>query len=37
MTVNVREQPELARNYCVGVVPTAGAVDRTGPVIGRLA
>jgi hypothetical protein len=35
MTVNVREQPEPARNY--GVVPTAGAVDRTGPVIGRLA
>ena len=37
ITVNVREQPELARKYGVGVVPTAVAVDASGVVLARLA
>jgi hypothetical protein len=37
ITVDVRTQPQLARKYGVGVVPTAVAVDETGTVIARLA
>jgi thioredoxin-related protein len=33
----VRKQPELARKYGVGVVPTAVAVDGSGRVLARLA
>ena len=35
--VDVRERPELARKYGVGVVPTAVAVDGSGVVRARLA
>jgi uncharacterized protein DUF4395 len=35
--VDVRERPELARKYGVGVVPTAVAVDDAGVVRARLA
>jgi hypothetical protein len=37
LTVDVRRQPELARKYGVGVVPTAVAVDASGRVLARLA
>jgi hypothetical protein len=37
VTVDVREQPGLARKYGVGVVPTAVAVDVTGAVLARIA
>ena len=37
VTVDVREHPQLARKYGVGVVPTAVAVDDTGTVLARLA
>jgi hypothetical protein len=37
ITVDVRTQPQLARKYGVGVVPTAVAVDERGIVIARLA
>jgi hypothetical protein len=37
LTVDVRKQPELARKYGVGVVPTAVAVDGSGRVLARLA
>jgi hypothetical protein len=37
LTVDVRRQPELARKYGVGVVPTAVAVDGSGRVLARLA
>jgi len=37
ITVDVRTQPQLARKYGVGVVPTAVAVDESGIVIARLA
>jgi hypothetical protein len=35
--IDVRERPELARKYGVGVVPTAVAVDGSGVVRARLA
>jgi hypothetical protein len=37
ITVDVRRQPQLARKYGVGVVPTAVAVDESGTVLARLA
>jgi len=37
LTVDVREHPQLARKYGVGVVPTAVAVDASGAVLSRLA
>jgi hypothetical protein len=37
VAVDVRERPELARKYGVGVVPTAVAVDGSGLVTERLA
>ena len=37
VTVDVRSQPQLARKYGVGVVPTAVTVDRSGAVLARLA
>ena len=37
VTVDVREQPELARKYGVALVPTAVALDTSGAVTGRLA
>jgi hypothetical protein len=37
VTVDVRRRPDLARKYCVGVVPTAVAVDAAGVVLARLA
>ena len=37
VTVDVRRQPDLARKYGVGVVPTAVAVDASGTVLARLA
>jgi hypothetical protein len=37
LTVDVREHPQLARKYGVGVVPTAVAVDHSGAVLSRLA
>jgi len=37
VTVDVRSQPQLARKYGVGVVPTAVTVDGSGAVLARLA
>jgi hypothetical protein len=37
VTVDVRERPDLARKYGVGVVPTAVTVDGGGAVLARLA
>ncbi len=37
VTVDVRERPDLARKYGVGVVPTAVTVDGAGAVLARLA
>jgi hypothetical protein len=37
VTVDVRQHPELARKYGIGVVPTAVAVDASGGVLARLA
>jgi hypothetical protein len=36
VTVDVRERPDLARKYGVGVVPTAVTVDGAGAVLARL-
>ncbi len=37
VTVDVRQRPDLARKYGVGVVPTAVTVDAAGAVLARLA
>ena len=37
VTVDVRERPDLARKYGVGVVPTAVTVDSAGAVLARVA
>ena len=37
VTVDVRRQPDLARKYGVGLVPTAVTVDGSGAVLTRLA
>jgi hypothetical protein len=37
IAVDVRERPDLARKYGVGVVPTAVTVDAGGAVLARLA
>lgn len=36
-TIDVRERPDLARKYGIGVVPTAVAIDASGSVTARLA
>jgi hypothetical protein len=37
LTIDVRERPDLARKYGVGLVPTAVTVDGSGAVLARLA
>ncbi|MGH3075369.1 MAG: hypothetical protein ACRDQC_10595, partial [Gaiellales bacterium] len=37
VTVDVRERPDLARKYGIGIVPTAVAVAADGAVTARLA